>query len=155
MLMTRTNPARSEARKRRLTDGLLWGWHGIFASFLDWEDGSQHKRRPNSCIDMTKAKRSLIRKRASLGTPQMQCNGVTLITTSHGLTTQGAYGLLWAQMAWSHSVTRAERIAPDMSWSRCTTFYPGYERKRNIRCWQYWSLSQSNLVTVLMSTWGH
>jgi hypothetical protein len=26
--------------------------------------------------------------------PQMQCNGVTLIPTSHGLMTQGAYGLL-------------------------------------------------------------
>jgi hypothetical protein len=26
--------------------------------------------------------------------PADQCNGVTLITTSHGLTTQGTYGLL-------------------------------------------------------------
>jgi hypothetical protein len=34
MLMTRTSPARSEARRRRLTEGLLCGWHGIFASFL-------------------------------------------------------------------------------------------------------------------------
>jgi hypothetical protein len=57
---------------------------------------------------MTKAERSL-RKMASLGTAQMQHNGVTLITTSHGLTkTQGAYGLLWAQIAWTHSVTRAQ-----------------------------------------------
>jgi hypothetical protein len=39
-------------------------------------------------VGMTKAERSLIiRKMASLGTPQMQRNGVTLITTSHGLTT--------------------------------------------------------------------
>jgi hypothetical protein len=46
-------------------------------------------------IGMTKAERSLIiRKTASLDTPQMQHNGVTLIPTSHGLTTQGAYGLL-------------------------------------------------------------
>jgi hypothetical protein len=44
-------------------------------------------------VGMTKAERSL-RKMASLGTPQMQRNGVTLITTSHGLMTQGAYGLL-------------------------------------------------------------
>jgi hypothetical protein len=59
------------------------------------EDVSQHERRPNSCIGMTKAERSLIiRKMASLGTPQMQRNGVTLIPTSHGLTTQGAYSLL-------------------------------------------------------------
>jgi hypothetical protein len=34
MLMTRTSPARSEARRRRLTEGLLCGWHGNFASFL-------------------------------------------------------------------------------------------------------------------------
>jgi hypothetical protein len=41
---------------------------------------------------MTKAERSLIiRKMASLGTPQMQRNGTTLIPTSHGLTMQGAY----------------------------------------------------------------
>jgi hypothetical protein len=33
-------------------------------------------------------------KMASLGTPLMQCNGVTLIPTYHGLTMQGAYGLL-------------------------------------------------------------
>jgi hypothetical protein len=50
---------------------------------------------PNSYIGMKKAERSLIiRKVASLVTPQMQCNGVTLIPTSRGLTTQGAYGLL-------------------------------------------------------------
>jgi hypothetical protein len=36
----------------------------------------------------------IIRKMASLGTPQMQRNGVTLIPTSYGLTTQGAYGFL-------------------------------------------------------------
>jgi hypothetical protein len=42
---------------------------------------------------MRKAERSL-KEMASLGTPQMQCNGVTLITTSHGLTMQGAYSLL-------------------------------------------------------------
>jgi hypothetical protein len=41
-----------------------------------------------------KAEKSLIRKMASLGTSQMQRSGVTLITTSHGLTTQGAYDLL-------------------------------------------------------------
>jgi hypothetical protein len=59
-----------------------------------------HERRPNSCIGMKKAERSLIiRKMASLGTSQMQRNGVTLIPTSHGLTTQRAYGLLRAQMA--------------------------------------------------------
>jgi hypothetical protein len=104
---------------------------------------------------MTKAERSL-RKMASLGTPQMQHNGVTLITTSHGLTkTQGAYGLLWAQMAWTHSVTRAQHIAPGMSCCRCTTFHPGYARNKNIWCWQYWPPGQSNLATVLMSTWGH
>jgi hypothetical protein len=44
---------------------------------------------------MKKTERSLtIRKMASLGTSQMQRNGVTLIPTSHGLTTQGAYSLL-------------------------------------------------------------
>jgi hypothetical protein len=69
----------------------------------------QHERRPNSCVDMMKVERSL-RKMASLGTPQMQHNGVTLITTSHGLTTQGARSLLWAQMASTHSVTRAQHI---------------------------------------------
>jgi hypothetical protein len=70
------------------------GWHGIFASFLSSKDGSQHERRPNSCVGMTKPERSL-RKMASLATPQMHHNGVILITTSHGLTkTQGAYGLL-------------------------------------------------------------
>jgi hypothetical protein len=53
------------------------------------------RKEANSCIGMTKAGRSLIiRKMASLGTPQMQRNGVTLIPTSHGLTMQGAYGLL-------------------------------------------------------------
>jgi hypothetical protein len=105
---------------------------------------------------MTKAERSLIiRKMASLGTPQMQCNGVTLVPTSHGLTMQGAYSLLWAQMVWTHSVTRAQHIAPGVSCCRCTTFHPGYARNRNIWCWQYWSPSQSNLATVLMSTWGH
>jgi hypothetical protein len=36
-------------------------------------------------LTLTKAERSL-RKMASLCTPQMQHNGVTLITTSHGLT---------------------------------------------------------------------
>jgi hypothetical protein len=117
------SPARSEAR-RRLTEGLLWGWHGIFASFLDWEDGSQHERRPNSYIGMKKAERSLIiRKMASLGTPQMQRNGVTLISTPHGLMTQGAYCLLWAQMAWTHSVTRAQHLAPGLSCYPCTTFH--------------------------------
>jgi hypothetical protein len=66
----------------------------MFASFLGGKDGSQHERRLNSCVGMTKAERSL-RKMVSLGTPQMQHNRVTLITTSHGLTkTQGAYGLL-------------------------------------------------------------
>jgi hypothetical protein len=131
-------------------------WNGIFASFLGWKDGSQHERRPNSCIGMTKAKRSLIiRKMASLDTPQMQRNGLTLIPTSHGLTMQGAYGLLWAQMEWTHSVTRAQHIAPDLSCYRGTTFHPGYARNRNIWCWKYWSPGQSNLVTVLMSTWGH
>jgi hypothetical protein len=89
---------------------------------------------------MKKAERSLIiRNMESLGTPQMQRNGVTLIPTSHGLTTQGAYGLLWAQMAWTHSVTRAQHIAPRLSCCRCTTFHPGYARNRNIWCWQYWS----------------
>jgi hypothetical protein len=63
---------------------------------------------------MTMAERSL-RKRASLGTLQMQHNGVTLVTTSHGLTTQGAYSLLWAQMVWTHSITRAQHIAPGLS----------------------------------------
>jgi hypothetical protein len=115
----------------------------------------QHERRPNSCIGMTKADRSL-RKMANLGTPQMQHNGVTLVTTSHGLTkTQGAYSLLWAQMAWIHSVTRAQHIAPGLTCCSYTTFHPGYARNRNIWCWQYWSLGQSNLPTVLMSTWGH
>jgi hypothetical protein len=124
-----------------------------FASFLGWEDGSQHERRPNSSIGMTKTERSLIiRKMASLGTPQMQCNGVTLIPTFHGLTMQGAYSFLWAQMAWTHSVIRARHIAPDMSCCHCTTFHPGYARNRNIWCWQYWSPSQSNLAAVLMST---
>jgi hypothetical protein len=69
--------------------------------------------------------------------------------------TQGAYGLLWAHMAWTHSVTRAQRIAPSLSCCRCTTFHPSYARNRNIWCWQYWSPGQSNLETVLMSTWGH
>jgi hypothetical protein len=79
VLMTRTSPARSEGRRIRLIEGLLWGWHDIFASFLGWKDGSQHERRPNSCVGMTKAERSLIiRKMASLGTPQMQCNGVNI-----------------------------------------------------------------------------
>jgi hypothetical protein len=55
------------------------------ASFIGLEDGSQHERRPNSCVGMTMAEMSL-RKMASLGTPQMQHNGVTLITTFHGLT---------------------------------------------------------------------
>jgi hypothetical protein len=86
---------------------------------------------------------------------QMQRSGVTLISTSHGLTTQGAYGLLWAQMAWTHSVTRAQHIAPGLSCCRCTTFHPSYAGNRNIWCWQYWSLGQSNLAIVLMSTWGH
>jgi hypothetical protein len=103
---------------------------------------------------MTKAERSL-RKMASLGTPQMQHNGVTLITTSHGLMMQGAYGLLWAQMAWTHSVTIAQHIAPGLLCCLCTTFHPGYVRNRKIWCWQYWSPGQSNLVTVLMSAWGH
>jgi hypothetical protein len=40
------------------------------------KDGSQHERRPNSCVGMRKAER---RKLASLGTPQMQHNWVTLI----------------------------------------------------------------------------
>jgi hypothetical protein len=154
MLMMRMSPVRSEAGRRRLTEGLLWGWHGIFASFLDWEDGSQHERRPNSCVGMTKAKRSL-RKMASLGTLQMQRNGVTLITTSHGLTTQGAYSLLWTHMAWTHSVTRTQHIAPGLSCYHYTTFHPCYARNRNIWCWQYWSPGQSNMTTVLMSTWGH
>jgi hypothetical protein len=39
-------------------------------------------------------KELIIRKMESLDTPQMQHNGVTLIPTSHGLATQGAYGLL-------------------------------------------------------------
>jgi hypothetical protein len=105
---------------------------------------------------MTKAERSLIiGKMASLGTPQMQRNGVTLIRTSHGLTTQGAYGFLWAQITWTHSVTRAQHIAPGLPWYHCTTFHPGYARNRNIWCWQYRSPGQSNLATVLMSTWGH
>jgi hypothetical protein len=44
---------------------------------------------------MTNAEKSLIiRKMATLGTPLMQRNGVTLTPTFHGLTTQGAYGLL-------------------------------------------------------------
>jgi hypothetical protein len=116
----------------------------------------QHESRPNSSIGMKKAKRSLIiTKMASLGTPQMQRNGITLVPTSHGLTTQGAYGLLWAQMAWTHSVTRAQHIALDLSCCHCTTFHLGYARNRNIWCWQYWSPGQSNLATVLMSTWGH
>jgi hypothetical protein len=34
MLMTRTSPARSEARRRRQIEGLLRGWNGIFALFL-------------------------------------------------------------------------------------------------------------------------
>jgi hypothetical protein len=55
-------------RKKKKTEGLLWGWHGIFASFLGWEDGLQHERRPNSCVGMRKAESSL-RKMASLGTP--------------------------------------------------------------------------------------
>jgi hypothetical protein len=105
---------------------------------------------------MNKVERSLIiRKMASLGTLHMQHNGVTLIPTSHGLTTQGAYGLLWAQMAWTHLVIRAQYIAPVLSWCRCTTFHPSYARNRNIWCWQYWSPGQSNLATVLMSTWRH
>jgi hypothetical protein len=104
---------------------------------------------------MTKAKRSLIRKMESLGTPQMQCNGVTLITTSHSLMTQGAYDLQWAQMAWTHSVTRAQHREAGLLCCRCTTFRPSYARNRNIWCWQYWSPGQSNLATVLMSTWGH
>jgi hypothetical protein len=120
---------------------LLWGWHGIFASFLGWEDGSQHERRPNSCISMRKAERSL-RKMARLGTPQMQRNGVTLITTSHGLMMQGSCGFLWAQMAWTHSVTRAQHIALGLSCCRCTTFHPGCARNRNIWCWKYWPLGQ-------------
>jgi hypothetical protein len=85
MLMTRMSPVRSEARRRRLTEGLLWGWHGIFASFLGREDGSQYERRINYCVGMTKVERSL-RKMANLGTPQMQHNAVTLITTFRGLT---------------------------------------------------------------------
>jgi hypothetical protein len=137
-----------------LVEGLMAGWHGIFASFVDWEDGSQHERRPNSSVGMRKAERSL-RKMTTLGTPQMQCNGITLITTSHGLTMQGEYNLLWAQMAWTHSVTRVQHIAPSLSCCRCTTFHPGCARNRNIWCWQYWSPGQSNLATVLMSTWGH
>jgi hypothetical protein len=44
---------------------------------------------------MTIAEMSLIiRKMESLGTLQMQRNGVILIPTSHGLTMQGAFGLL-------------------------------------------------------------
>jgi hypothetical protein len=114
----------------------------------------QHERRPNSCASMMKAERSL-RRKESLGTLQMQHNGVTLITTSHGLMkTQGAYGLLWGQMVWTHSVPRAQQIVPGMSCCRCTTFHPGYARNKNIGCWQYWSPGQSNLATVLMSTWG-
>jgi hypothetical protein len=34
ILMTITSPARSEARRSRLTEGLLSGWLGIFASVL-------------------------------------------------------------------------------------------------------------------------
>jgi uncharacterized DUF497 family protein len=82
MLMTRMSSWRSDARRRRLIEGLLWGWHGIFASFLGWEDGSQHKRSSISCVSMRKAER---RKLSSLGTPQMQPNGVTLIPTLCGL----------------------------------------------------------------------
>jgi hypothetical protein len=79
---------------------------------------------------MTKAERSLIiRKMASLGTPHMQRNGVTLISTS---TMQGAYSLLWAQMVWTHSVTRAQHIAPSLSCCHCITFHPFYARNRNI-----------------------
>jgi hypothetical protein len=28
-------------------------------------------------------------------------------------------------------------MAPGLPWCRCTTFYPGYARNRNIWCWQY------------------
>jgi hypothetical protein len=53
-----------------------------------------HHSSDEKMVRNTKAASSLT-KMASLGTPQMQHNGVTLITTSHGLTkTQGAYGLL-------------------------------------------------------------
>jgi hypothetical protein len=55
----------------------------------------------------------------------------------------------------THSVTRARHITPGLSCCCCITFHPDYARNRNIWCWQYWSPSQSNLVTVLMSTWGH
>jgi hypothetical protein len=41
--------------------------------------------RPNSCVGMTKAERSLS-KMESLGTQQMQYNWVTLITSFCGLT---------------------------------------------------------------------
>jgi hypothetical protein len=58
-------PWRSEARRRRLTEWLLCEWHGIFASFLNGKDGSQHERRPNSCVGMRKAERS---KMTGLGT---------------------------------------------------------------------------------------
>jgi hypothetical protein len=35
MLMMRTSPTTSEGRKRMLVEGLMAGWHGIFASFVD------------------------------------------------------------------------------------------------------------------------
>jgi hypothetical protein len=73
-----------------------------------------------------------LRKMASLGTPQMQHNGVTLITTSHDLVTHGAYDLLWAQMVWTHWVTRAQYIAAGLSFCHCTTFNPYSARNKNI-----------------------
>jgi hypothetical protein len=69
ILMTRTSPARSEARRRRLKRGSCEGGM-IFLHHYSPEDGSQHERRPNSCVGMMKAERSLSKK-ASLGTPQM------------------------------------------------------------------------------------
>jgi hypothetical protein len=53
------------------------------------------RKEAQLCIGMKKAERILyIRKMASLGTSQMQHNGVTLIPTSHRLTMQATYGLL-------------------------------------------------------------
>jgi hypothetical protein len=122
MLMMRTSPTRSEARRRRLREGLLWGLRRWFAiqketQLLRWHDKGRKE----------------LNKYGKFRHPADAAQWGNINT--HGLTTQGAYGLLWAQMAWTHSVTRAQLIAPGLSCCRCTTFHPSYARNINIWCW--------------------
>jgi hypothetical protein len=141
-------------KKKKANEGLLWGWHGIFC-IIPRLRGWFTTRKEAQLLRWHDEGRKELKKDGKFRHPANAAQWGNINNHFPWFNDARSIRFVMRTDGMNPFGTRAQHIAPGLSCCRCTTFHPGYARNRNIWCWQYLSPGQSNLATVVMSTWGH